>query len=219
MRRAAATAVLTLALLGAPPSTLGHPGHGPTQVDVVDNAFNPISKRITVGDTVIWYFSGTNHTVTSDPGESETFDSDPGLLPPDHSPGDTFSHVFTRAGTYRYHCDIHGGMTGAIIVDPAPSADTTAPSFSKLKIRPKRVWAYFRFTLSESATVIGRLDRRRDGKWRRKRTFDFEAAAGKTRRRLRIKSLAPGRYRLRLRAIDAADNVSKTAKLKFRVDP
>jgi plastocyanin len=34
------------------------------------------------------------------------------------TPGDTASVVFTVAGTYGYHCSIHPGMVGTIIVNP-----------------------------------------------------------------------------------------------------
>ncbi len=31
-------------------------------------------------------------------------------------PGATFSHVFRKAGTFRYHCSIHPSMKGKIVV-------------------------------------------------------------------------------------------------------
>lgn len=47
------------------------------------------------------------HTVTADGG---SFGSGP------LSTGSSFSHVFTRAGTYTYHCSIHTDMTGTVTV-------------------------------------------------------------------------------------------------------
>jgi plastocyanin len=32
------------------------------------------------------------------------------------APGATFSHVFRKAGTFRYHCSIHPSMKGKIVV-------------------------------------------------------------------------------------------------------
>jgi len=47
------------------------------------------------------------HTVTSD---NAAWDS--GNIPA----GGTFKFTFTTAGTFPYHCTIHPGMTGTIIV-------------------------------------------------------------------------------------------------------
>lgn len=41
------------------------------------------------------------------------------------TPAGTFQHVFATAGTFPYHCTLHAGMTGTVIVDPA-DPDTTA---------------------------------------------------------------------------------------------
>jgi plastocyanin len=32
------------------------------------------------------------------------------------SPGDTFTRVFDKAGTYDYHCSFHPYMTGRVVV-------------------------------------------------------------------------------------------------------
>ena len=53
---------------------------------------------------------GTTHDITAD--TQGLFDS--GSL----APGGTFSHTFTAAGTYHYHCSIHPSMTGIIVVNP-----------------------------------------------------------------------------------------------------
>ena len=62
---------------------------------------------VTVGDTVTWTMDqGTHaaHTITSLPGDPESFDS--GFL---FSPGDTFSHTFLTPGSYTYYCSNHAG--------------------------------------------------------------------------------------------------------------
>ena len=72
-------------------------------------AFDPRTKAIARGDTVEWTNSmGMEHTVTSDDGSS--FDSK------EIEPGKTFSHTFNDAGSFPYHCEIHGFMKGTIAV-------------------------------------------------------------------------------------------------------
>ena len=63
------------------------------------------------GDTVTWTNKGSApHTTTSD--IMGVWDS--GSM----GPGGTFSHTLTTAGEYPYHCQIHLGMTGTIVVEP-----------------------------------------------------------------------------------------------------
>ena len=70
--------------------------------------FSPANFAVSAGRTVSWYNGDTNtHTVTSDDG---AFDS--GNL----APGAKWSHTFTQAGTYRYHCTPHPIMKGTITV-------------------------------------------------------------------------------------------------------
>ena len=81
---------------------------GTNEVWMQNTAFTPGSITVAVNTTITWTNKdGTNHTVTSD---STLFDS--GSI----GNGGTFSHQFTVAGTFSYHCKIHSGMTGMIIV-------------------------------------------------------------------------------------------------------
>jgi amicyanin len=76
-------------------------------------AFSPATLTIKVGTTVTWTnTTSAPHTVTSDDGT--TFDS--GINTPLSPNGGTFSHTFTKAGTYAYHCQIHPFMKATIIV-------------------------------------------------------------------------------------------------------
>src|SRR3954469_14788589 len=85
-------------------------------VDVSGFAYSPQTIQIDPGDTVTWHFSGPdlNHSVTSDDGQSESFDSDAGNPSPLHAPTDTFSHTFAAAGKFTYHCKVHSFMTGTV---------------------------------------------------------------------------------------------------------
>ena len=71
-------------------------------------AFSPNPITIAPGSTVTWTNrDGVPHTVTADDGSwgSSTL-----------GPGGTYSHVFTSAGSYPYHCAIHPYMTGTVVV-------------------------------------------------------------------------------------------------------
>jgi plastocyanin len=102
--------------VGVPCPTMGsHSG----QVSIQNNFFSPAELMISVNQTVQWTNVGGNpHTVTSNPGSlgcspssAESFAS--ATL----SRGDTFTHTFTQAGTFSYHCEIHGcSMAGTIMV-------------------------------------------------------------------------------------------------------
>jgi len=91
---------------GTPPA--GTPA--PIPVDIRGFAFNPASLPVHVGDTVTWTNNdGATHTITSDAGTE---------LSHTLAPGESWSHTFTQAGTYAYHCSIHSSMRGTVTVMP-----------------------------------------------------------------------------------------------------
>jgi plastocyanin len=118
---AAALIVLTLGVLtvacgggsgGTTATTAGTDtttgGAKTVQVIMSNRAYDPATVTIKVGDTVTWVNQDApKHDVVADNGEfkSDLFDK-----------GATFSFTFAKAGTYPYHCSIHPGMTGTIIV-------------------------------------------------------------------------------------------------------
>jgi plastocyanin len=84
------------------------PAAGAAAVAIKDIAFNPQAIQAKVGETITW----TNqdniaHTVTLD---------DKSVDRGNVAPSTTFSHAFTQAGTFTYHCEIHKQMTGTITV-------------------------------------------------------------------------------------------------------
>jgi plastocyanin len=219
-----------LAVLAAP--SLGHPGHGPTEVQVGDDFLRPVDTRVAVGDTVVWKWLGPrgNHSVTADPGQAESFDSDPGKAPAAiaHPAGFAFTHLFTKTGRFTYHCKVHAAMRGQITVIALPPRDEQRPAISKVSVRPARVCpsssprcrttrAYVHLSLSEAATVVGRMERAAGGRWKLVRTFDFDARRGGVRHRLHVRGFEPGPYRLRLVAYDYANNRSPSKRVRFRV--
>ena len=77
-------------------------------INIKDFAFDPSSTTINVGDRVIWTNSDSvEHSIISNNGEF----SSGNLLT-----AATFSYVFSKAGTYKYHCGIHSSMQGTVIV-------------------------------------------------------------------------------------------------------
>ena len=77
-------------------------------VTIQNFAFNPSSVTVSAGGTVTWTNRDqATHTVTSDTG---AFTSNNLVT------GNSYSFTFTTPGTYRYHCSIHTGMMGTVIV-------------------------------------------------------------------------------------------------------
>ncbi len=94
-------------------TTASEPSSGPqtVKVDIAGFKYVPASVKIKVGDTVTWTQVDTvKHTVTIVTGP-ENFDS--GLL----TSGQTYSHTFTKPGTYSYKCTPHPNMRGEVIVE------------------------------------------------------------------------------------------------------
>jgi len=73
-----------------------------------NRAFVPDDLNITVGTTVTWMNTdSTSHTSTSDGAGWNS-----GTV----APGRQFSFAFQTAGTFPYHCAIHPGMVGTVVV-------------------------------------------------------------------------------------------------------
>lgn len=83
--------------------------------------FSPSTMTIKVGDTVKWVWASSGHNVIADDGSfcspSDTGCNMPTTVPTSNS-GDTYSHKFTTAGSFPYHCQPHmaAGMKGTITV-------------------------------------------------------------------------------------------------------
>jgi plastocyanin len=108
-------------IVGAPaPWPQGHAAATTVGVGAGGDVFGPAAVTVAQGDTVTWNWVGGQHSVTSS-SPSEPFDSGA-------QTAGTFAHTFNRAGTFRHLCVWHSGMTGTVVVTPAPSAATTAPA-------------------------------------------------------------------------------------------
>ena len=83
---------------------------GTVFVSARDSFFSPDTIHVDVGLPVRWTNDGAlNHTVVSDSAlwTSNTL-----------SPTWWFEVRFDSAGTYPYHCSLHSGMTGTVVVNP-----------------------------------------------------------------------------------------------------
>jgi hypothetical protein len=106
--------------------------------DLTNWHFDPAEVTVSAGSTVVWINKGKEeHTVTSDPGSREKFDS--GYK----KRGASFQWGFSRPGRFSYYCAPHPWMKGTVVVVPgatpvpvsaaarsadAVSSTTTAPA-------------------------------------------------------------------------------------------
>jgi len=103
-------ALAITAVLGAGTSCGDSTGPGGNSVSVEDNLFDPDNLTVAPGTTVTWTWNASvDHNVTWD-GAGQPAPS------PTQSSG-SYSRAFATAGTFDYHCSIHGpAMSGTITV-------------------------------------------------------------------------------------------------------
>ncbi len=109
------TFITALALIACCLVVAASPRKGDTKtasVTIKNFEFQPKTITVKPGATVTWTNEAGAHTVTAD---NDSFSS------PTLSAGKTFSHKFTKKGSYPYHCTFHGGagghdMAGTVIV-------------------------------------------------------------------------------------------------------
>jgi plastocyanin len=111
MRRLLLTTAAVAALVG--PAT----AHAATKtVTIKSGAFDPGTVTIRTGDRITWKNSDSkSHQVVSNTGA---------FASPILAAGKTWSFMFARTGTYRYHDGLHANVRGAVVVRarPAPPA-------------------------------------------------------------------------------------------------
>ena len=86
-------------------------------IAVTNNSFSPSTKTVAVGSAVHWAWNtctGDGYSGQLCVDHSVTFDD--GTTSPTQDQG-TYVRTFTAAGTYNYHCSVHGtAMAGTITV-------------------------------------------------------------------------------------------------------
>lgn len=112
--------VASLLASGACSSSRGRPDAPLVQgvvasVSATDNTFRPLDKTVANGTTVEWKNEGrTGHAIQ--PVDA----TDWGVEESQFGPDATYQHRFTKPGTYRYYCPLHGtaknGMVGTVVV-------------------------------------------------------------------------------------------------------
>ena len=81
----------------------------PLKASVLGNrAFVPDELDVAAGTTVTW----TNTDVEAHTSTSDASGWNSGVI----APGRDFSFAFSTAGTFTYHCAIHPGMIGTVVV-------------------------------------------------------------------------------------------------------
>jgi plastocyanin len=124
-----AACLATVALVAGTAVVLG----ATSQVDIKEAngkyAFTPASTTVQVGDTVHWQNgSDAAHTVSSDTGTDLNGDIAANT--------GSYDKTFDKAGTWKYHCNIHDYMHGTVVVTEVgatapptqpPTDTTTAP--------------------------------------------------------------------------------------------
>ena len=89
-------------------------GHS-TTITVGNNFFSPTPDTVTSGSPVTWSWGASSnpHTVNWDSGPTGA------ALPPNSGAAQTsgtYSATLTTVGPYNYHCSVHTGMTGVMVV-------------------------------------------------------------------------------------------------------
>jgi plastocyanin len=111
-----AAAVLALVFVGSASTA----ATATATVQITRTGFVPRSVTINVGDSVTWRNTDTiNHQVVANGGQ---------FASPILGPGKTYTHQFTRGGTFRYHDALHTKLTGTVVVRGAPPSLTFAAS-------------------------------------------------------------------------------------------
>jgi plastocyanin len=74
-------------------------------VSVRDDVFEPTEVTVAKGEAVAWRWSGNNPHNVSGPGFKSKIQT-----------SGTFTRTFAKAGSFDYRCEVHPGMTGAVVV-------------------------------------------------------------------------------------------------------
>jgi plastocyanin len=94
-----------------PPPPPPPPVSGTTVNATPSIAFTPATLTVDAGAIVTFAFGSLGHNVTFDTPDAATPADIPGI-----NANVNVARTFSTAGTYRYHCTIHPGMSGSVVV-------------------------------------------------------------------------------------------------------
>jgi plastocyanin len=104
---------------GTPPTPPPPPGT-PNSIVVTNNAFTPVDLNAAKGATVTWSWDACSGGDPYGGGQtcvSHNIVFDDGATGSGVQSSGTFARTFATAGTYPYHCSIHGAaMSGRVLV-------------------------------------------------------------------------------------------------------
>lgn len=198
--RALLSSTVAIATLLPASSALAEPSAdaaATANAQIRDFLFRPAYTRIEPGDSVVWTQAGSLHTVTSRRGAPESFDSG------DLTSGKQFTRSFPTSGRYPYLCTIHEFMRGVVQVGP----DTTKPALTKVKSKGGSKSVRVSFRLSEDAKVSLRIARASKPGRVLRQSKARQLSEGARSLSLATSGLAPGSYRVDVRAVDRERNV------------
>jgi plastocyanin len=110
-----------LLVLGTALSLLASPLSAATvNITVGDNFYSPATVSAAPGDQIVFTYQGSrSHPTVSDNAAFATFPMDPSHR--------THTLSFNAAGTYAFHCQVHGlAMAGQVVVQPTGLRDDAA---------------------------------------------------------------------------------------------
>src|SRR4051794_20780550 len=176
-------------------------------VTIANTAFGPTDVTVAPGGSVTWNWGDGTHNVHVIQGPAQ-FDS--GFK----SAGGTYTKQLTAPGVYSYQCDAHPSMRGKITVGTAAATPAAAPA-PGLDLAPLRLAGVQVSTLAVlrlNSSAAGRLEVRIERDARTVERVTARLGAGANRIPLAVRSLALGRYRVTLIAVDAAGRRSAPAR-------
>jgi plastocyanin len=98
-------------------------------INIKDNSFQPSTLTVPAGTAVTWHNQdGVQHTVSSD--KQDLFDSGP------LAPGKRYTFTFSNPGSYKYHCSIHPGMRGLVVVTGSAATKASGSELTKMVSLP-----------------------------------------------------------------------------------
>jgi plastocyanin len=111
-RQTTSKAALPAKKISTPTSEKPHQTFGKNIVLINQSIFGPQSLTSTVGATVEWTnMETTTHQIVTDDKTTIVTTSSPVL-----ERGQSYSFVFSKAGTYKYHDNLHPKMQGTVTV-------------------------------------------------------------------------------------------------------